>query len=236
MIKKVMVCLAALAITAVVAANQETVSRVFRLQHVSVAEASAAVQPMLTELGSLTLQPKLSRIVVQDQPVVIDQVAAMLEKLDRVPGNYSIQMDLLEGGRKMPFGTAQEYRAEERLYTMFKAEAFYRLGSSTVEGVLGGSAQAELGTSYQVSFVAQAPEGSNSSPWGMREPDEQLHLRQLVLERKGIAADGTVTTFELLRTNVLLSPNQTVYIGAGNSEDSGEVLVLIVHARKFGSH
>lgn len=236
MIKKVMICLAALAITAVVAANQETVSRVFRLQHVSVAEASAAVQPMLTELGSLTLQPKLSRIVVQDQPVVIDQVAAMLEKLDRVPGNYSIQMDLLEGGRKMPFGTAQEYRAEERLYTMFQAEAFYRLGSSTVEGLLGGSAQAELGTSYQVSFVAQAPEGSNSSPWGMREPDEQLHLRQLVLERKGIAADGTVTTFELLRTNVLLSPNQTVYIGAGNSEDSGEVLVLIVHARKFGSH
>jgi hypothetical protein len=235
MIKKVVVCLAALAITTVVAANQETVSRVFRLQHVSVAEASAAVQPMLTEFGSLTLQPKLSRIVVQDQPVVIDRVAAMLEKLDRVPGNYSIQMELLEGGRKVPFGTAQEYRAEERLYTMFKAEAFYRLGSSTVEGVLGGSAQAELGTSYQVSFVAQAPEGSNSSPWGMRKPDEQLHLRQLVLERKGVAADGTVTTFELLRTNVLLSPNQTVYIGAGNSEDSGEVLVLIVHARKFGS-
>jgi hypothetical protein len=42
-------------------------------------------------------------------------------------------------------------------------------------------------------------------------------------------------TEELLRTNVLLSPKQTVYIGAGNSEDSEDVLVLIVRAQNFGS-
>ena len=144
-------------------------------------------------------------------------------------------LDLLEGGETTPYGTAQEYKAEETLYKMFKSAAFYRMGSSTIEGRLGEPFQTDLGTSYRISFVAQLPDASNSSPWGVRDPGNQLHLRQLVLERKGIASDGTVMTFELLRTNVLLAPKQTVYIGAGSSEDSGDVLVLIVHAREFGS-
>ena len=48
--------------TALVAADVETISRVFTLQHASVLEVSTAVQPLLSEAGSLTLRPKLSRI------------------------------------------------------------------------------------------------------------------------------------------------------------------------------
>ena len=118
---------------------------------------------------------------------------------------------------------------------MFNVEAFYRIGSSTIEGVLGSSTQAELGSSFQVSLFAQLPESLGSSPWGVPDPGNRLQLRQLVLERKAVAADRTLVTDELLRTNVLLSPEQTVYIGAGNSEDSEDVLVLIVHAQNFGS-
>jgi len=218
---------------AITAANVETVSRVFRLEHVSVSEASAAVQPMLSDVGSLTLQPKLSRIMVQDAPEVIQRVAELIDKLDHVPGVYSVQIDLLEGGAAMPFGSVQEVPVEDRLRKMFNVDAFHRLGSSTIEGVLGSSAQAELGTSFQVSFFAQLPDRSASSPWGTPDPGNRLHLRQLVLERKMVASDGTMMTHELLRTNVLLSPKQTVYIGAGNSEDSEDVLVLIVHAQEF---
>ena len=102
-------------------------------------------------------------------------------------------------------------------------------------GVFGSPARAELGSSFRVSFLPEVPRSSESAPWGMRDQSNRLHLRQLVLERKAVADDGTVTTDELLRTNVLLAPKQTVYIGAGNSEDSEEVLVLIVHAEDFGS-
>jgi hypothetical protein len=86
-----------------------------------------------------------------------------------------------------------------------------------------------------VSFLARLPEYSESTPWGARDPGDRLYLRQLVLERKEVASDGTLVTQELLRTNVLLSPKQTVYIGAGNSEKTKDVLVLIVHAQDFGS-
>jgi hypothetical protein len=218
---------------AVTAANIETVSRVFRLEHVSVSEASAAVQPMLSDVGSLTLQPKLSRIMVQDAPEVIQRVAELIEKLDHVPGLYSVQIDLLEGGAAVPYGSVQEVPVEDRLRKMFNVEAFHQLGSSTIEGVLGSSAQAALGTSFQVSFIAELPEYSQESPWGAPDPGNRIHLRQLVLDRKMVSSDGTLMTHELLRTNVLLFPKQTVYIGAGNSEDSEDVLVLIVHAQEF---
>jgi hypothetical protein len=236
MLKKTVLFVAVIGIaTSLVAANVETISRVFRLEHVSVSEASTAVQPLLSEAGSLTLQPRLSRIVVQDRPEVIDRVTALIAALDHVPGGYSVRIDLLEGGEPKPYGTPDEIKVEDRVRKMFRAAAFYRLGSSTIEGVFGTPAQAELGSSFQVSFLAQVPEHSASTPWGTRDPGNRLHLRQLVLERRALTDDGTVMTDELLRTNVLLSPKQTVYIGAGNSEDSEEVLVLIVYAEEFGS-
>lgn len=220
---------------AATAANIETVSRVFKLEYASVSDASAAIQPMLSEAGSLTLQPKLSRIVVQDQPEIIDRVSELIQEIDHVPGIYRVQVDLLKGGKATPYGTADEVDVEERLRRMFKVEAFRRIGSATIEGDLGSPTRAKLGTSFQVSMLAQLPEYSESSPWGIRDPGNRLQLRQLVLERTAVSADGTVTTAELLRTNVLLSPKQTVYIGAGNSEESEDVLVLIVYADGFGS-
>ena len=236
MLRKTFVLVALVGIAAAAtAANIETVSRVFRLEHASVSDASSAIQPMLSEVGSLTLQPKLSRIVVQDQPEIIDRVSELIQQLDQVPGAYSIQIDLLKGGKATPYGSVDEFVVEERLRKMFKVEAFQRIGSSTIEGVFGSPARAELGTSFQVSFLALLPEYSDSTPWGAPDPGNRLQLRHLILERKAISADGTLTTDELLRTNVLLSPKQTVYIAAGNSEDSEDVLVLIVHAQGFGS-
>lgn len=221
--------------TALIAANVETVSRVFNLEHASVSDVSTAVQPMLSEAGSLTLQPKLSRIVVQDQPEIIDQVTALIRELDHLPSLYSVEIELLEGTEPKPYGTRDEIEAEERLREMFNVEAFRRLGKSVVEGELGNRVQAGLGDDYQVSFLAQAPEVSKSPPWGTPYVGSRLSLRPLVLERLEVSTDGELTAHELLRTNVLISQTQTVYIGAGNSEDSANVLVLIVHAMETGS-
>lgn len=80
MLRKSLLFLAMLGISAgVVAADMETILRVFTLEHASVSEVSAAVQPLLSEEGSMTLRPKLSRIIVQDQPEVIDRVTALIE-------------------------------------------------------------------------------------------------------------------------------------------------------------
>jgi len=234
--RRILVLVAVIGIAAAVtAATIEIVSRSFRLEHASVSEASAAIQPMLSEAGSLTLQPKLSRIVVQDQREIIERVTELIKHLDHVPGLYSVHVELLEGAEPKPFGTRDEIKAEDRLRKMFNVAAFRRLGNSMIEGQLGNRAQADLGPDFRVSFLPQTLEQSENTPWGSVEPSNRISLRPLVLERMETSSDGELTVHELLRTNVLLSQKQTVYIGAGNSEDSDHVLVLVVHAMETGS-
>ena len=225
------------------AADVDTVARVFRLDHLSISEASAAVQPMLSESGSLTLHPSSSRITVQDLPEVVDRVAEMIAKLDRVPGHFRIKVDLLEGRTNTegaadnvtPYSSADQVQTDQRLKSMFKFPVIRRLGSALLEGELGSSATAEVGRGYEISFVAQSPEFSEDTPWGSPDPGNKIQLRRLVLTRVSVGPDGTQKSHVLLRTNMLLSPKQKIYVGAGKAEDAETGLVLIVYAQDFGS-
>jgi len=225
------------------AADVETVARVFRLDYVSISDASAAVQPLLSESGSLTLHPSRSRITVQDLPEVVDRVANLIDELDRLPGRYRIKIDLLEGRPDTedaeeyvaPYSSADQVQTDQRLKSMFKFPVIRRLGSALLEGELGSSAAAELGRGFEISFIAQTPEFSEDAPWGSPNPGDRVQLRQLVLTRVSVAPDGTQKNHVLLRTNMLLAPNQKIYVGAGRTEDAETGLVLIVRAQEFGS-
>lgn len=228
--------IAAVLVVAAAAAAADTVSRVFTLRHVSVAEASAAVQPLLSELGTLTLQPSMARMTVQDLPEVIERVAKLIRELDHQPSRYRIEVELLEGGPVKPYGSADEVAADERLRKMFKFPAYRRLGSAMLEGEFGSQAQADLGRGFRVSFLGQLPAYSADSPWGSPDPGDRIHLRGLVLQRLRMTGDGRQESEQVLRTTVLLSPNQKVYIGAGNSENAKVGWVLIIQARDAGGN
>jgi len=219
-----------------VASAVETVSRSFTLRYVSVAEATTVVQPLLSDQGSLTLQPSRSRIIVQDFPEVINRVVLLIDELDKLPNNYRIHIELLEGGIEQPFGSANEIEATDRLRKMFKFPSYRILGSAALEGTLGGDAQASLGSGYEVSFVTQVPVHSSETPWGAPDLGDRIQLRSLTLNRVRAGADGEQLSQQYLRTNVLLSPNQKVYIGAGNSEDPESGLVLIVQLQEPGGN
>ncbi len=90
------------------------------------------------------------------------------------------------------------------------------------------------GSRFEVSFVAQRASFSEDSPWGSPDPGERIHVRPLIVSRVVVDAEGTRTGQELLRTNVLLSPQQKVYIGAGSSEDATSGLVVIIQVQSVG--
>ncbi|TFG37846.1 MAG: hypothetical protein E4H44_04705 [Candidatus Aminicenantes bacterium] len=214
------------------AAAVETVSRVFTLRYLSIADASTAVQPLLSDQGSLTLQPSRFRITVQDTPEVIDRVVKAIDQLDRLPNHYRVHIELLEGGAEKPFGAANQVAATERLRQMFKFPSYQSLGSAVLEGELGDEARATLGAGYQASFVTQVPTPPSDTPWGAPDLGDRIQLRNLTLDRLKPAVNGRQESLQCLRTHVLLSPNQKVYIGAGGSEDPSTGLVLIVQAQK----
>jgi hypothetical protein len=214
------------------AAEPETTARVFHLRYVSVVDAMTAVQPLLSEQGSVTMQPKRSRLTVQDRPEVVELVAAVIESLDRAPIVYRIRVDLLEGIRDAAF-SSPKIDVPERVKRMFGFEVYRRLGMTSFEGEVGTEASAELGMAYRVSMMPEMVGGGAAMPFGTPDLSSRLHLEWLRLERLPKEGSGG-RPIEVLKTSGFLSTDQEIVIGAAGSENAPTALVLIVRAEKIG--
>jgi hypothetical protein len=216
------------------AAPGPTTVRTFTVRHCSVTEAVAAVEPLLTEDGSLTVQPARSRITVQDRADVVARAAEVIAALDRSPDRYRIEVVLLEGvSGQLPAG--QRADVDPRLLRMFPFDSYRRIGATTFEGLLGEPADADLGEGHRVAFLAQSLGIGDDSPYGIPRPGSRAHLQWLTLTRQIAAANGSLQSAELLRTSVFLSEDQEIVIGAGAAEDSSRGLVMILRAHSIGS-
>lgn len=226
--------LGAVAAPAVARAGEPTTVRVFQIRHCSVSEAAAAVQVLLTESGSVTVQPHQSRITVQDRADVVERAAEVIAGLDRSPDRYLLEALLLEGvARELP--AAQRAKVDPKLRRMFPFVSYRRIGATTFDGVMGEQASADLGEGLRVSFLADSLAVSGDTPYGIPNPGNRLHLEWLTLERLSTDSAGRQRLVEVLRTSVFLSEKQEVIIGAGSSEESERGLVLILQARSIGA-
>jgi hypothetical protein len=212
---------------------EPTTVRVFQVHYRSVTEVAAAVQTLLTEEGSLTVHPRQSRITVQDRPEVVVRAAEMIARMDRSPNRFLIDVVLLQGvAEELP--PAQRAPVDARLKRMFPFVSYRRIGATSVDGVMGEPASADLGEGHRVSFLASALAISNDTPWGIPDTDNRIHLQVLTLNRVTTDRAGQQRSVEVLKTSVFLSEKQEVFIGAGASEDSSRGLVLILQAQEIG--
>ncbi len=226
------VALVALAVAAVVLAGVAPASaredgstvREFKLQYVSVKDAAAAITPLLSEKGSVSLQPSQSRISVQDRPEVIKKVAERLAVIDRKPGGYVLQVELLEGVKgELP----AKLRAEvsRRVLKTSRFTSFRRISLTTLEGELGTAVEAELGEGYHLSFEP----AQYDSPVHIRGQGSVMELRKALLERAKKAGDEPVV---VVRITGVLSENQEIHQEVAPSEDATSGVVLIFKALK----
>jgi hypothetical protein len=224
----VIVLLAGLAATTA-ADESSTIARVFNLRYVSVSDAADAIQPLLSEGGSLTVQPHKSRVTVQDSPQVVARVADVIAELDKSPKKYSILVELLEGTDEQ-IAADRRAKVDSRVKRMFPFPSYRRIGSTVFEGELGSVASANLGDSYRISFLPNPLRLSSSSAYGIPDIGDRVQLEKFTLEQLSEKEDGEQGVVEVIRTDVHLSANQEVIIGAGASEDSRSGLVLIIQA------
>jgi len=224
----VLVILAGLAPTTA-ADESPTIVRVFNLRYVSVSDATDAIQPLLSEGGSLTVQPHKSKLTVQDSPQVVARVADVIAKLDTSPKKYSILVELLEGTDEQ-LAPDRRAKVDSRVKRMFPFASYRRIGSTVFEGELGSVASASLGNSYRISFLPNPLRISSSSAYGIPDLGDRVQLEKLTLEQLSEKEDGEQIVVEVIRTDVHLSAKQEVIIGAGASENSSSGLVLILQA------
>lgn len=228
-----LVLVAAMIAPSVAAGPVPTTVRVFHLNHCSVTEAAAAVESLLTEDGTMTVQPRKGRITVQDRPDVVDRVAEVIAELDRSPGRYLIDVEILEGVQgALPAN--QRADVDDRLLRMFPFTSYRSIGVASFNGVVGESAEADLGEGFYLSFLAESLGIGDDTPFGIPRPGSRIHLEWLILSKLTDGSAGSQRPVELLRTSIFLSENQEVILGAGASESSKRGVVLIFQARSVG--
>ena len=208
-------------------ADEATTVRVFNLKNATVLEAFTAIEPLLSSSGSVTVEPIRRRITIQDTPAVVGRITVLMGELDRVPGEYRIEVELLEGlDVERPSDLPPEL--DQRLHLMYPFKSYRRAGRTVFQGELGQPTSASLGRNYRLSFLADRFKIPESTPWGVADPGNRTQVKWLRLDRFVTGDGGSEKVEELLRTTVFLSPRQKMIIAAGSSEDSTSGLVLIL--------
>lgn len=234
--------------------------RVFTLKYRDPAEASQAVQPLLSEAGSLTVQPKVRRLSVQDRPEVVERIAEFLAGYDVPPPAFHLRLLLLRASAAPPpKGAESRLEADllRRLRRMFRYASYVPLGSAEVRGRAGDEVSVALAGGYRVAFRSgsfqrvpipvQRPHTVAAGPTpgigrGVRPPlrpvrrlpkvpaKPRLRLEHLQLLKEKPKGENAVVLEEVLRTSVIISSGQRVVLGAASSESAEQALVLVIQA------
>ena len=204
-------------------------ARAYEVKFKSLADAAELVSPLLTPQGSVTLQPRLKTLTVQDRVSVLDRVASLLQSFDVAPRNVEIAMSLFlgtdrreqEAGRIIPPSSmTRDVRGiAEALGDFTKWNAYEPLGGRAVTGVEGGRVTVNLSDEYRVAYDIDTVR------------DQSVKLTNFVLQRVTRGADGKEKVQDVYSAAVVLPVGRMLMLGAAQNPESKRALFLTLQAR-----
>jgi hypothetical protein len=211
------------------AADAALSARAYEVKYKSLADAAEIVSPILSPQGSVTLQPRLKTLTVQDRAEVLDRVAALLRSFDVAPRNVEIAMSLFlgtdrreqEAGRSLPpASTTTDVRGiAETLSDFTKWNAYEPLGGRAITGVEGGRVTVNLSDEYRVSYEIETVR------------DQTVKLTDFVLQRISRGPDGSEKVQDVYSAAVVLPAGRMLMLGAAQNPESKRALFLTLQAR-----
>jgi hypothetical protein len=204
-------------------------ARAYEVKFKSLADAAELVSPLLTPQGSVTLQPRLKTLTVQDRVSVLDRVASLLQSFDVAPRNVEIAMSLFlgtdrreqEAGRIIPPSSmTRDVRGiAETLGDFTKWNAYEPLGGRAVTGAEGGRVTVNLSDEYRVAYDIDTVR------------DQSVKLTNFVLQRVTRGADGKEKVQDVYSAAVVLPVGRMLMLGAAQNPESKRALFLTLQAR-----
>lgn len=204
-------------------------ARAYEVKFKSLADAAELVSPLLSSQGTLTLQPRLKAITVQDHVSVLGRVAALLRSFDIAPRNVEIALSLFlgtdkraqEAGRSVPPSSmTRDVRGiAETLGDFTKWNAYEPLGGRAVTGVEGGRVTVNLSDEYRVTYDIDTVR------------DQSVKLTNFVLQRITRGADGKTDVQDVYSAAVVLPVGRMLMLGAAQNPESKRALFLTLQAR-----
>jgi len=197
--------------------------RAYAVRYKSLADAAEVVSTVLSPQGSVTLQPRLKTLVVQDHPVVLDRVGALLASFDLPPRNVEVTLSLFLGTDRRevpPDVPSRDVRGiAETLADFTKWNAYAPLGKGSVTGAEGERVTVNLSDEYRVSYEIETVQDAN------------VKLRGFALYRVSRGTDGKESLQTVYTASVVLPVGRSLMLGAAQNPESKRALFLALSAR-----
>ena len=203
-------------------------TRTFRVEYKPLSEAAELVQDVMTDEGSLTLHPKLNRLVIEDRASVLLKVGSLLESFDLPPRDVQITFILFLAGDRREAGTRPASSSSvfsnevdsviESLKDFTKWTSYEPLGNRAVRGQEGSETAAQLSSEYRVSFAVNSV--------AKRAGQEVVKFDRIVLQKVVQDASGQERVDNLYTTAGSLKAGMLHVAGAASGPDADRALFL----------
>lgn len=200
-------------------ADSSILTRAFRIQFRPVEHVVPVVNSLLSREGSLTLQPGLRTIIVQDHEANLRQVEMAIQDLDVPPPAVEISAKLILATKKEKAGPiSEEIKNMAGMGDVLRYNQYSLLDSGTIESQEGERCTLRLARNYQLRFVADV----------IQEGVGIIRLKDFQLRRRVPGKSKEETFTPLLTVTVNLRNEETVVLGASRFEESEQALLIVL--------
>jgi len=188
----------------------------FQFKYKKAENAAAAIKPLMSAEGSMSIRPAANSLVVTDLPENMKKIVAALADFDVEAQPFRLSVRLVSAGRVGAARVAPELRDIESKLALMRYNALDNLGSADVMGKEGEAGQIEL-NGYRADFK-----------FGEYDPaSDSINLVDFKLSR--LEADQLAP---MMKTTLNLKLGQTVIIGATKQAQSQRALMIVFSAKR----
>jgi len=202
-------------------------TQLFTVRFKDVNDVYLLIEPLLSQRGSVQMQPRLKTLAVTDDGETLKKVEAMIQSYDLPPKSVAVALQLIlaTAAEKPPETISPRIRGViQKLNEISTKWSDYRLlGSVTVPCTEGEKASAELGEDYRISFAVDY--ASNEQ--------KLVRFKRLVLDRRDRSRDAEsseATYTRVLDTALNLKEDKLYIFGASKMEGSSRALFMTISA------
>jgi hypothetical protein len=195
--------------------------RTFTFKFKQADRAAAAIKPLLSAEGSMSIQPSTNSLVVTDRAENMKTVARMIGDFDKEPQSFRLSVRIVGASRvagtpKIP----DDLKDVARKLAILPYNSYEAVGEATVQGKEGDPGLVDMQTGYRANFK-----------FGEYDPaSDSIAVKDLQISRLTGAQKDQLTS--LLKTTLNLAIGQTYILGASKAPQSQRALMIVLVARR----
>jgi type II/III secretion system protein len=205
------------------AQDDQLATKLFTIRFKAVEDVVLLIEPVMSDRGSYTVQPRLKAVTVRDTPANLARIGDLVAGFDQPPRSVRLVIQVLRATEADP---ATNRRGSEStgitsiLKDVTKWSEVSVLGSASIVGVEGGQSTLNIGDEFRVRFRVDT----------VADRQGVVKFDRFALDRLVHDADGVTRPVPIWDTVVNLRNNQQLLLGATSSQESRRAVFLSLTA------